>query len=327
MTRFGRLLQSITMLLYLSTLFEQRTAVCAFSNVSRGSRDCILGTATRSTTHKHRRQWCSAVTTSSRKKYDNSIRQPAQCFWQPITVRLFASAAATFTEESLGEGKREFQKALELYEINVKAAPTNVERILQELETEASESSFWDAENKERNAFVTSQISIYGRLVSRLNDWKTWKEDGEAALDMLTTDDNNLFTREEKESLLKELTTATQNMIEDGERYQLELLLSGPYDNQPCRILLTAGAGGTEANDWVADLKRMYERHADKLGFSVVVEDQQAGEVVGYKSVEMLISGGPGHPYGWFKGEKGAHRLVRLSPFNANNKRQTTFAG
>ena len=87
------------------------------------------------------------------------------------------------------------------------------------------------------------------------------------------------------------------------------------------------GLAGTEANDWVADLRRMYERHAEKMGYSVVVEDSQPGEVVGYKSVEMVISGGPGHPYGWFKGEKGAHRLVRLSPFNANNKRQTTFAG
>ena len=71
----------------------------------------------------------------------------------------------------------------------------------------------------------------------------------------------------------------------------------------------------------------MYERHAEKMGFTIKVEDESPGEVVGYKSVELLISDGPGHPYGWFKSEKGAHRLVRLSPFNANNKRQTTFAG
>ena len=71
----------------------------------------------------------------------------------------------------------------------------------------------------------------------------------------------------------------------------------------------------------------MYERHASKLGYTVTVEEAQPGDVVGFKSVEMVLSGGPGHPYGWFKGEKGAHRLVRLSPFNANNKRQTTFAG
>merc|ERR1711957_173941 len=85
-------------------------------------------------------------------------------------------------------------------------------------------------------------------------------------------------------------------------------------------------------NDWVSDLKRMYERHAQKMGYILKIEDEQKGDVVGYKSVEMIVSSstsgdGAAHPYGWFKGEKGTHRLVRLSPFNANNKRQTTFAG
>lgn len=142
------------------------------------------------------------------------------------------------------------------------------------------------------------------------------------------------MTRQERESLLEELQLAVQQLLTENERYQLELLLSGPYDDQPCRLVLTAGAGGTEANDWVADLRRMYERHAERMGFSCIIEDSQPGEVVGYKSVEMVISCGASgsdgsgrYPYGWFKGEKGAHRLVRLSPFNANNKRQTTFAG
>merc|ERR1711957_1040673 len=85
-------------------------------------------------------------------------------------------------------------------------------------------------------------------------------------------------------------------------------------------------------NDWVSDLKRMYERHAQKMGYILKIEDEQKGDVVGYKSVEMIVSSstsgdGAAHPYGWFKGEKGTHRLVRLPPFNANNKRQTTFAG
>lgn len=143
---------------------------------------------------------------------------------------------------------------------------------------------------------------------------------------LLSEDADELFSMKEKESLLEELKIASEKLLEDGKRYELELLLSGPYDDQPCRILLTAGAGGTEANDWVSDLRRMYERHASKMGFTVTLEDEQAGEVVGFKSVELIVNGGA-NPYGWFKGEKGAHRLVRLSPFNANNKRQTTFAG
>jgi len=160
--------------------------------------------------------------------------------------------------------------------------------------------------------------------VARLTEWESLKGDGEVAVEMLK--DGELFSMEEKQSLLEELKIASDKLLEDGKQYELELLLSGPYDDQPCRILLTAGAGGTEANDWVADLRRMYERHASKMGFTVTLEDEQAGEVVGFKSVELIVNGGA-NPYGWFKGEKGAHRLVRLSPFNSNNKRQTTFAG
>jgi len=243
-------------------------------------------------------------------------------------IRLLASATGTqFTDEALGEARRKFQEAVELYEANVKATPPNVDSILRELETEASEPDFWETSNQARNAHVTSQISRYSRLVATLEEWESLKGDGEVAVDMLLSEDaDDVFSIEEKESLLEELKVASEKLLEDGKRYELELLLSGPYDDQPCRILLTAGAGGTEANDWVADLRRMYERHASKMGFTVTVEDEQAGEVVGYKSVELIVDGGA-NPYGWFKAEKGAHRLVRLSPFNANNKRQTTFAG
>jgi peptide chain release factor 2 len=122
------------------------------------------------------------------------------------------------------------------------------------------------------------------------------------------------------------LEQAATKLLLDGQRFELDLLLSGPYDHADARLVLTAGAGGTEANDWVADLKRMYERHCQYMKvFTCTVQDEQAGDVVGYKSVELLISGP--NAYGWLQGEKGAHRLVRQSPYNANNKRQTTFAG
>ena len=260
-----------------------------------------------------------------------------------ISVRNTRLFASTSQEYSIADAQREFKAATELYEENLKATPTNLDSIVEDLETESSDPSFWDAENKDRNAVVTAQLSKYGRLQSRLKEWEQLKEDGEVAIEMLamTNEDESeeaseeeepLFTEAEYASLVEELRTAADKLQKDGERYQLELLLSGPYDDQPCRILLTAGAGGTEANDWVADLKRMYERHANKMGYSIQIEDQQPGEVVGFKSVEMVVSAGGGdgnaqHPYGWFKGEKGTHRLVRLSPFNANNKRQTTFAG
>ncbi len=249
------------------------------------------------------------------------------------SIRNFLS----YSDETLIETKRQFQQAVEIYQSNLRSTPTNLDQIVKDLETESSDASFWDSDNKQRNTIVTSQMSQYTRLKSQLQRWKSWKDDAEVALDMLqeeatkkdgSSSSSSSFTEEEKVALLEELQSAVQQLFVENERYQLELLLSGPYDHQPCRLVLTAGAGGTEACDWVADLRRMYERHAERMGFSLLVEDSQPGEVVGYKSVEMVISGGPEHhPYGWFKGEKGAHRLVRLSPFNANNKRQTTFAG
>jgi len=258
-------------------------------------------------------------------------------------TQLSASKSQSSSDNNIIDVRREFRRATDLYQENIKSAPNNLDAIVEELEIESADPGFWDAENKDRNDLVTAQLSKYGRLQSRLKEWQRLKEDGEVALEMLGFSDDNedfsdedesLFTEAEYDSLVQELQLSANKLLEDGERYQLELLLSGPYDDQPCRILLTAGAGGTEANDWVADLKRMYERHAKKMGYSVKIEDEQQGDVVGFKSVEMVVSAPMGgsdgmaqHPYGWFKGEKGTHRLVRLSPFNANNKRQTTFAG
>jgi len=108
-------------------------------------------------------------------------------------------------------------------------------------------------------------------------------------------------------------------------KFEIERLISGPYDDRPAKVVINAGAGGTEACDWVDMLMRMYTRHAEKKGYRIQVVDKTPGDVVGYKSVEFFVDGSKA--FGWFKGEKGAHRLVRFSPFNANSKRQTTFAG
>ena len=284
------------MMMSLGAIVERRICVCALMSTSTS------GFTTTTIP--------SSLTTRTRRHRSSQV--------------LLFSTTSKVMDETFGESKRKFAEAKELYERNLASTPLNVQDILKDFETEASDPSFWDADHKERNTYVTSQISYYTRLVNRLNAWKQQHGDCEAALEMMQS--SELFSAAERDSLLQELQEASQALMQDGEQYQLELLLSGPYDKQPCRLILTAGAGGTEANDWVADLKRMYERHALKLGYSVVVEDEQAGDVVGFKSVELHISGGP-HAYGWFKGEKGAHRLVRLSPFNANNKRQTTFAG
>lgn len=261
-------------------------------------------------------------------------------------------------EQFIRELQSKFQKAVALYESNLQATPiaSELSERIQALQEESASATFWEQANRERNTEVTSRLSEYTRLQQRIKTWEAYKEDAEVALDMLKqkvdiedadadacldnssegSTGNYLFIGEERQSLVNDLQKSVQNLLHDTELYELELILSGPYDNQPCRLILTAGAGGTEANDWVADLKRMYERHAEQMGFKVQEEDSLAGEMVGFKSVELIINKapagssthGPGnYPFGWFKGEKGAHRLVRLSPFNANNKRQTTFAG
>jgi peptide chain release factor 2 len=147
-------------------------------------------------------------------------------------------------------------------------------------------------------------------------------------LSEIVQEEETASSRVECEMLLEELETTIKSLQSDLEQYELELFLSGPYDDAPARILITAGAGGTEATDWAEMLWRMYERHCSSVGFSCQLEDCQPGDVCGYKSVELVVSGPPGsYPFGWFQSEKGAHRLVRISPFNAQNKRQTTFAG
>jgi peptide chain release factor 2 len=102
------------------------------------------------------------------------------------------------------------------------------------------------------------------------------------------------------------------------------LLLSGPYDKNNCTFEIHSGAGGTEACDWANMLYRMYLRYFEKKGYKVDILDEQAGDEVGIKSVTIEVKGS--YAYGYLKCEKGVHRLVRLSPFDAANKRHTSFA-
>lgn len=102
------------------------------------------------------------------------------------------------------------------------------------------------------------------------------------------------------------------------------LLLSGPYDKNDCILEIHPGAGGTESCDWASMLYRMYTRWCEKRGFKITILDYQEGEEAGIKSVSLLIKGL--YAYGYLKGEKGVHRLVRLSPFDSNNRRHTSFA-
>jgi peptide chain release factor 2 len=119
----------------------------------------------------------------------------------------------------------------------------------------------------------------------------------------------------------QEVKEVTQRL----DKLEIETLLSGPHDAANAYLEINSGAGGDEANDWAQMLLRLYLRWAERNGFKTEILDEVEGDVAGLKSVTVLVTGH--NAYGYLQGERGVHRLVRLSPFNANNKRQTSFAG
>ncbi len=128
---------------------------------------------------------------------------------------------------------------------------------------------------------------------------------------------------EEDESLISEIEEELNLFISEFENLRLTTLLPGEYDRDNAILTLHAGAGGTESCDWAGMLRRMYQRWAEKKGYSVEVLDYLDGEEAGIKSITLQINGE--NAYGYLKSEKGVHRLVRISPFNAAGKRQTSF--
>ena len=124
--------------------------------------------------------------------------------------------------------------------------------------------------------------------------------------------------------MLKELEKGIETLEEECEKLKISSLLSGEYDKLNAIVTIHAGAGGTESQDWAQMLQRMYQKWTDKSGFELEVYDVQEGDEAGVKSVTFAVKGL--NAYGYLKSEKGVHRLVRISPFDANKRRHTSFA-
>lgn len=162
-----------------------------------------------------------------------------------------------------------------------------------------------------------------------MKELKSLKEDAESygKLEQLYEDIETLIEmayEEEDETLIPEIQEYLDEFTQTIDNVRIKTLLSGEYDKDNAIVTLHSGAGGTEACDWVSMLYRMYCRWADKRGFSVQVLDYLDGEEAGIKSVTFEVNGE--NAFGYLKSERGIHRLVRISPFNAAGKRQTSFA-
>ncbi|BAZ32145.1 peptide chain release factor [Cylindrospermum sp. NIES-4074] len=134
-----------------------------------------------------------------------------------------------------------------------------------------------------------------------------------------------LLELETDEALLQEAESTIIKLNRDLDQWELQQLLSGPYDDKGAVLTINAGAGGTDAQDWAFMLMRMYTRWAEDHGYKVTLAEESEGDEAGIKSATLEITGR--YAYGYLRSEMGTHRLVRISPFNANGKRQTSFAG
>ena len=184
---------------------------------------------------------------------------------------------------------------------------------VEEINQTMEQPGFWD--NTDKAQGLMKELKNLKDVLEEYSHLKTRYEDVQTLIQM--------GYEENDETLLPEIEEALDLFINDLERMRLKTLLSAEYDKYDAILTLHAGAGGTESCDWANMLCRMYQRWADKKGFTTEILDFLDGEEAGLKSVTLQINGE--NAFGYLKSERGVHRLVRISPFNAAGKRQTSF--
>lgn len=185
---------------------------------------------------------------------------------------------------------------------------------VKELETIMAEPAFWDdAEHAQK---VISECNQLRAWTTPYNDLKRRFEDVKALLPEAL--------ESQEQGFIDELTIEFDSIEKALGDLEVRKMLSGELDNKNCYLTINSGAGGTEACDWALMLSRMYQRWATKRGWKVELVDSVEGDVAGFKSITYKIDGP--FAYGYAKAEKGVHRLVRISPFDSNAKRHTSFA-
>ncbi|HEX6309239.1 MAG TPA: peptide chain release factor 2 [Longimicrobiales bacterium] len=191
--------------------------------------------------------------------------------------------------------------------------PAKQDRVIT-LDARMSEPGFWDSPDAARD-IITESNQLKGWVEPWLDLERRGRELSELA---------ELLAGDADAALEAEWRTELDRYIQDGERLEVRAMLSGPDDSRDALLTIHPGAGGTESQDWAEMLMRMYTRWAESHGFAVSILDLQPGEEAGIKSVTLEVKGQ--YAYGYLKAEKGVHRLVRISPFDAQSRRHTSFA-
>lgn len=189
------------------------------------------------------------------------------------------------------------------------------EKVLEKIKTiefEMSREGFWESEEKQDH--LLAEYRKYRRVFEEYAELKKRFEDVEELLSLVSPGDTEYL----------ELVQEVKKLAEAVEDLDIRLLFQGEEDRNNAIVTIHAGAGGTESQDWVEMLLRMYLRFCERKGFDVRVTDILEGEEAGLKHVTFLVQGE--YAYGYFRSEHGVHRLIRISPFDANKRRHTTFA-
>ncbi|MDM9385724.1 peptide chain release factor 2 [Chlorogloeopsis sp. ULAP01] len=186
---------------------------------------------------------------------------------------------------------------------------------IQDLEQIAAQPEFWNDQVQAQKTL--QELNDLKNHLQQYNQWQTSLEDSKAVVELLEL--------ETDEALLQEAQITITKLNRELDQWELQQLLSGPYDEQGAVLTVNAGAGGTDAQDWAEMLLRMYTRWGENQGYKVHLTEISEGDEAGIKSATIEITGR--YAYGYLRSETGTHRLVRISPFNANGKRQTSFAG
>lgn len=185
---------------------------------------------------------------------------------------------------------------------------------IKELELLMQADNFWGDKNKSE-----AIINELNSLKNNLDDVKLLKEKITNNVEMI-----DLLKKENDIELKNLVESDIKPLSQELEKLEVSILLNGPFDKNNAILEIHAGAGGTEACDWAAMLYRMYSRYCEKNNYKIEVIDEQPGEEAGIKSMTMIIRGI--NAFGYLKNEKGVHRLIRISPFDSNSRRHTSFA-